>query len=73
MLVYPTAIGTEPQLPDFDTEPLWQHMISANGLANTTFMVAVNRTGTEDGLRFYGSSFISESLRAGGGAGLPRP
>lgn len=60
VLVYPTAIGTEPQLPDFDTQPLWQHMISANGLANATFMVAVNRTGTEDGLRFYGSSFISD-------------
>ena len=35
-------------------------MISANGLANSTFMVAVNRIGDESPLSFYGSSFISD-------------
>ena len=60
VIVYPTAIGSEPDHPDFDTEPLWERVITANGIANGTFMVAVNRTGTEPPLRFYGSSFISD-------------
>jgi N-carbamoylputrescine amidase len=60
VLIYPTAIGSEPDHPDFDTEPLWQQVIVANGIANGTFMVAVNRTGVEGPLTFYGSSFISD-------------
>jgi len=60
VLVYPTAIGSEPDHPGFDTEPLWQRVIVANGIANGTFMVAVNRIGEESPLRFYGSSFISD-------------
>jgi N-carbamoylputrescine amidase len=66
VIVYPTAIGSEPDHPDFDTEPLWEKVIVANGIANGTFMVAINRIGTEepaDGgppLAFYGSSFISD-------------
>jgi N-carbamoylputrescine amidase len=60
VLVYPTAIGSEPDHPDFDTEPLWQRVIVANGIANGTFMVAVNRFGPEPPLSFYGSSFISD-------------
>jgi N-carbamoylputrescine amidase len=60
VLVYPTAIGSEPDHPDFDTEPLWQRVIVANGIANGTFMVAVNRFGAEPPLDFYGSSFISD-------------
>jgi N-carbamoylputrescine amidase len=60
ILIYPTAIGSEPDHPDFDTQPLWQQVIVANGVANGTFMVAVNRIGFEDPLTFYGSSFISD-------------
>ncbi len=60
VIVYPTAIGSEPDHPDFDTQPLWERVIVGNGIANGTFMVAVNRIGTEDPLTFYGSSFISD-------------
>jgi N-carbamoylputrescine amidase len=60
ILIYPTAIGSEPDHPDFDTQPLWERVIVANGIANGTFMVAVNRFGPEPPLRFYGSSFISD-------------
>ena len=60
VLIYPTAIGSEPDHPDFDTEPLWQQVIVGEGIANGTFMVAVNRTGTENPITFYGSSFISD-------------
>ncbi len=60
ILIYPTAIGSEPDHPGFDTEPLWQQVIVGNGIANGTFMVAVNRIGVEDPITFYGSSFISD-------------
>ncbi len=60
VLIYPTAIGSEPDHPGFDTEPLWQQVIVGNGISNGTFMVAVNRIGVEDPLTFYGSSFISD-------------
>jgi N-carbamoylputrescine amidase len=60
VIIYPTAIGSEPDHPEFDTEPLWQQVIVGNGVANGTFMVAVNRIGTEGPITFYGSSFISD-------------
>lgn len=60
ILVYPTAIGSEPDHPDFDTQPLWQQVIVGNGIANGLFMVAPNRWGNEGTLNFYGSSFISD-------------
>ncbi|MBU6337098.1 MAG: hydrolase [Acidobacteria bacterium] len=60
VIVYPTAIGSEPDFPGFDTEPLWQTVITANGITAGTFMVAINRVGREGPLVFYGSSFISD-------------
>jgi N-carbamoylputrescine amidase len=60
VLVYPTAIGSEPDHPQFDTEPLWEKVIVANGIANGTFMIAINRIGVELPITFYGSSFISD-------------
>jgi N-carbamoylputrescine amidase len=60
VLVYPTAIGSEPDHPDFDTQPLWEKVIVGNAIANGVFMVAVNRIGEEPPLRFYGSSFICD-------------
>ncbi|GAA3597509.1 hydrolase [Klugiella xanthotipulae] len=60
ILVYPTAIGSEPDHPTFDTQPLWQQVIVGNGIANGLFMVVPNRYGSEGELTFYGSSFISD-------------
>lgn len=60
IIVYPTAIGLEPDYPDLDSQPMWRHTITANGLANGTFMIAVNRIGLEGPLTFYGSSFMSD-------------
>lgn len=62
ILIYPTAIGGEPTAPDFDSQPLWQKVMIAQGIMANTFIIAVNRIGTEDGLTFYGSSFISNPL-----------
>jgi len=64
VLVYPTAIGSEPDHPDFDTMPLWRHVIVGNGITSGTFMAVPNRIGTETiggvDITFYGSSFISD-------------
>jgi N-carbamoylputrescine amidase len=60
LLIFPTAIGSEPDHPDFDTEPLWERVMTAAGIANGQFIVAVNRIGTEGRLTFYGSSFVSD-------------
>lgn len=54
LLVYPTAIGSEPGFADFDTQPLWQQVIVGNGIANGTFIAVPNRCGTEGKLNFYG-------------------
>jgi N-carbamoylputrescine amidase len=66
VVAYPTAIGSEPDHPHFDTQPLWQKVIVGNGIANGLFMVVPNRTGAETrpdgtvGNTFYGSSFVSD-------------
>jgi len=60
LLVFPTAIGSEPDHPSFDTAPLWQTVMRGNGIMNGLFMAAVNRVGEENGITFYGSSFISD-------------
>ena len=60
IIVYPTAIGSEPDHPEFDSQPLWQSVIVGNGIANGTFMIAPNRHGSEGLITFYGSSFISD-------------
>ncbi|WP_332663946.1 nitrilase-related carbon-nitrogen hydrolase [Aeromicrobium sp.] len=58
VLVYPTAIGSEPGFPTFDTQPLWKQVIVGHAIANGLFIVVPNRTGDEGTVQFYGSSFI---------------
>ncbi len=60
VLAYPTAIGSEPTFPDFDTAPIWRQVIVANGITAGQFMVVPNRWGDEGDITFYGSSFISD-------------
>ena len=62
VIVYPTAIGGEPTAPGFDSQPMWQKVMVAQGIMSNTFIVAINRIGCEDGLEFYGSSFISNPM-----------
>lgn len=62
VLIYPTAIGSEPTAPDINTQPMWQQVMVAQGIMNNLFVIAVNRVGIEDGLNFYGSSFISDPM-----------
>ncbi|GAB3754663.1 hydrolase [Yimella radicis] len=60
LLAYPTAIGSEPDHPEFDTQPLWQHTVVGHAIANGVFVVVPNRTGSEGLITFYGSSFIAD-------------
>jgi N-carbamoylputrescine amidase len=58
ILAYPTAIGSEPDYPDFDTQPLLRQVVIGHAIANGLFIVLPNRFGGEGSLEFYGSSFI---------------
>jgi len=63
VLLYPTAIGSEPHDPDIDSRDHWQRCMQGHAAANVMPLVASNRIGTERGqkyeMTFYGSSFIA--------------
>lgn len=63
VLLYPTAIGSEPHDPALDSHDHWQRTMQGHAAANLIPLVAANRIGTErgaaDSLTFYGGSFIA--------------
>lgn len=63
MLLYPTAIGSEPPAPGYDSAPHWQVVMRGHAGANIMPVVASNRVGHEiaEGrdVTFYGTSFIT--------------
>lgn len=60
VLLYPTAIGTEPENPGLDTKDLWQRAMIGHAVSNVVPVVASNRIGLEGDQTFYGHSFISD-------------
>ncbi len=60
VLLYPTAIGSEPYDADLDTSRMWRRAMIGHAVSNCMPVVAANRIGTEGGQRFYGHSFISD-------------
>ncbi len=68
LLLYPTAIGSEPPDPTADTSGHWQRVMCGHAGANLVPVVAANRHGTEVGhtceVTFYGSSFIADQTGA---------
>ncbi len=60
ILLFPTAIGTEPHDPDLDTSRMWRRAMIGHAVSNVVPVVAANRIGTEQGQRFYGHSFICD-------------
>ena len=60
VLLYPTAIGSEPDAPDLDTRDPWQRVMIGHAVANVIPVVAANRVGNEGGQVFYGSSFVAD-------------
>jgi N-carbamoylputrescine amidase len=65
VILYPTAIGSEPQNPTWDSSAHWQRVMQGHAAANLVPVVAANRTGREVGnpttVTFYGSSFITDA------------
>ena len=75
MLLYPTAIGSEPIL-DTDSMPHWRRCMQGHAGSNLMPVIAANRVGVEvvepceenggqsSSLNFYGSSFITDNTGA---------
>jgi N-carbamoylputrescine amidase len=73
LLLYPTAIGSEPPpAPPIDSRAHWQRTQQGHAAANLTPLIAANRYGLERSLQdpqrlyihFYGASFITDALGA---------
>jgi N-carbamoylputrescine amidase len=68
LLLYPTAIGSEPHDAALDSRDHWQRCMQGHAAANVTPLVASNRVGVERGqnyeMTFYGSSFIADGTGA---------
>lgn len=65
VLLYPTAIGSEPPNPGYDSSTHWQNTMRGHAAANIMPLAASNRVGREvapDGRSdtFYGRSFIAD-------------
>jgi N-carbamoylputrescine amidase len=60
ILLFPTAIGTEPHDPELDTSRMWRRAMIGHAVSNVVPVVAANRIGTEGDQRFYGHSFICD-------------
>jgi N-carbamoylputrescine amidase len=67
-ILYPTAIGSEPPNPKWDSSGHWQRVMQGHAGANLVPVVAANRIGREQGrateITFYGSSFIADATGA---------
>jgi N-carbamoylputrescine amidase len=63
ILFYPTAIGwqhtDQPKAREAQREA-WEIVQRGHAVANGVYVAAVNRVGTEDGLQFWGGSFLSD-------------
>ena len=64
ILFYPTAIGDEPRMSQYDSSQAWQRVMQGHAAANVMPVVASNRIGIESVKGqtngFYGRSFICD-------------
>ena len=60
VLLYPTAIGSEPHDDSLDTAARWRRAMLGHAVSNVTPVAAANRVGVENEQVFYGTSFISD-------------
>ena len=67
VLLYPTAIGSEPHDPTLDTAAPWRRAMQGHAVSNVIPVVGANRIGFEPwadypngGQAFYGASFIAD-------------
>lgn len=68
ILLFPSAIGSEPEDPSYDSSSHWRRVMQGHAAANMIPLLAANRTGAENGesctINFYGSSFILDHTGA---------
>ncbi|MBX3504216.1 MAG: N-carbamoylputrescine amidase [Parvibaculum sp.] len=68
VILYPTAIGSEPHDETIHSRDHWQRTMQGHSAANLIPVVASNRIGREEGescaITFYGSSFITDATGA---------
>jgi len=64
IIFYPTAIGymIGYKSADGDWHDAWETIMRGHAIANAVHVVAVNRTGREDSLNFWGQSFVCNSF-----------
>jgi N-carbamoylputrescine amidase len=65
ILIYPTAIGWargEKKEVCQDQRGAWQTIQRSHAIANGLFVLSINRTGRENNLDFWGTSFISNPI-----------
>jgi len=62
ILLYPTAIGSEPHAPWLNTKEPWLRVMKGHAVANMIPIAAANRIGIEEEQHFYGSSFICDEF-----------
>jgi N-carbamoylputrescine amidase len=63
ILFYPTAIGwLHAEKAEYGTSQhaAWETMMRSHAIANGVFVVAVNRVGKEEGIEFWGASFVAD-------------
>ena len=63
VLLYPTAIGSEPQDPTLNSRDHWRRTMQGHAAANMAVLAASNRVGVEavgHELTFYSGSFIAD-------------
>jgi N-carbamoylputrescine amidase len=64
ILLYPTAIGSEPHDETLDTRDPWRRAMQGHAVSNVIPVVGANRIGFEPGAgggqSFYGASFICD-------------
>lgn len=64
VLMYPTAIGSEPHDDSLDTADPWRRAMQGHAVSNVVPVVGANRVGHEQlcgaGQTFYGTSFICD-------------
>ena len=64
IVFYPTAIGNINGVKEEegDWHDAWETIMRSHAIANSLCVVAVNRIGTEDKLKFWGQSFITDAF-----------
>ena len=61
LLLYPTAIGSEPaEAGALETTRMWRRAMIGHAVSNVMYVAAANRVGREGNATFYGHSFIAD-------------